>query len=270
MSYIDLINRFWELDEAWQFSCCETRLYFYLLKTANRLGWEDSWTHSDDKTAANVGVSRNTLKTSRNRLLQAGLISFKEGGKGYGNKTRYQISYQNLTPKPEPKVDPKLQPKPEPKVDPIYNKTKNKIKTKNKESTNVDEKVEILYSMYPAKCVVNAKRNLGKGSKDKEKIKKLLKERSFEELKETIEWYIGSCKSSQTFLKNFSTFLNNLPEVPSSIQTEDLPKLGPGEWIDNGKRYYGHRENPYPAPMDAPPRPDDRAYFDMERGKWSW
>lgn len=49
MTYIELINNFWELDEDWQFTCCETRLYFYLLKTANRLGWVDSWTRSDAK-----------------------------------------------------------------------------------------------------------------------------------------------------------------------------------------------------------------------------
>ena len=46
MTYIELINNFWFLDEDWQFTCCETRLYFYLLKTANRLGWVDSWTRS--------------------------------------------------------------------------------------------------------------------------------------------------------------------------------------------------------------------------------
>ncbi len=54
MTYIELINRFWELDESWQFSCCETRLYFYLLKIANRLGWEDNWTRSDTKVSSDV------------------------------------------------------------------------------------------------------------------------------------------------------------------------------------------------------------------------
>lgn len=107
MSYIDLINKFWDLDEAWQFTCPETRLYFYLVKTANRLGWVDSWIHSDDKTSANVGVSRNTLKTARNRLSQAGLISFKEGGKGKGNKTRYHILIPKVEPNPYPNVTPK-------------------------------------------------------------------------------------------------------------------------------------------------------------------
>lgn len=125
MTYIELINNFWELDEDWQFTCCETRLYFYLLKTANRLGWVDSWTRSDAKVSSDVGVSVNSMKTARNRLVQAGLIEFKSGGNGQRDKTRYivrcQFRCQNLIPK--------LQPKHEPKPQPYINKTK--IKTKN-------------------------------------------------------------------------------------------------------------------------------------------
>ena len=118
MTYIELINKFWSLDEDWEFTCCETRLYFYLLKTANRLGWVDSWTRSDTKVSSDVGVSVNSMKSARNRLVQAGLITFKSGGKGQRDKTRYQISYQNLTPKVEPKVEPNLIPNHEPKVEP--------------------------------------------------------------------------------------------------------------------------------------------------------
>ena len=105
MTYIELINWFWSLDEDWEFTCCETRLYFYLLKTANRLGWADSWTRSDTKVSSDVGVSVNSMKSARNRLVKAGLITFKSGRKGRRNNGRYQISYQNLTPKVEPKVE---------------------------------------------------------------------------------------------------------------------------------------------------------------------
>ena len=120
MSYIELINYFWDIDEEWQFTCCETRLYFYLVKTANRLGWVDSWTRSDAKVSSDVGVSVNSMKTARNRLVQAGLIDVKQGGKGQRDKTRYQI----LIPKPQPNHIPNLIPNLEPKVQP-YNKTKN-------------------------------------------------------------------------------------------------------------------------------------------------
>lgn len=129
MTYIELINNFWELDEDWQFTCCETRLYFYLLKTANRLGWVDSWTRSDAKVSSDVGVSVNSMKTARNRLVQAGLIEFKSGGNGQRDKTRYIVRCQNLIPKLQPKHEPNLIPNHEPKPQPYVNKTK--IKTKN-------------------------------------------------------------------------------------------------------------------------------------------
>ena len=129
MTYIGLINNFWELDEDWQFTCCETRLYFYLLKTANRLGWVDSWTRSDAKVSSDVGVSVNSMKTARNRLVQAGLIEFKSGGNGQRDKTRYIVRCQNLIPKLQPKHEPNLIPNREPKPQPYINKTK--IKTKN-------------------------------------------------------------------------------------------------------------------------------------------
>lgn len=129
MTYIELINNFGELDEDWQFTCCETRLYFYLLKTANRLGWVDSWTRSDAKVSSDVGVSVNSMKTARNRLVQAGLIEFKSGGNGQRDKTRYIVRCQNLIPKLQPKHEPNLIPNHEPKPQPYINKTK--IKTKN-------------------------------------------------------------------------------------------------------------------------------------------
>lgn len=100
MNYIELINKFWELDEAWQFRASETRLYFYLLKVANRLGWAGTFYHGDDKTAANVGISKTTLKSARLRLTKAGLITFGKGGKGYGRKTRYLILMPDTDPAP--------------------------------------------------------------------------------------------------------------------------------------------------------------------------
>lgn len=134
MTYIELINNFWFLDEDWQFTCCETRLYFYLLKTANRLGWVDSWTRSDTKVASDVGVSVNSMKNARNRLVQAGLIAFKAGGNGQRDKTKYQVicefRCQNLIPKVPPNLEPNPIPNLEPKVQP-YNKTKNKTKNNN-------------------------------------------------------------------------------------------------------------------------------------------
>jgi hypothetical protein len=74
------------------------------------------------------------MKTARNRLVQAGLIAFKAGGKGQRDKTKYQVicefRCQNLIPKVPPNLEPNPIPNLEPKVQP-YNKTKNKTKNNN-------------------------------------------------------------------------------------------------------------------------------------------
>ena len=143
MTYIELINRFWDLDEGWQFSCCETRLYFYLLKTANRLSWENNWTRSDTKVSSDVGVSVNVMKTARNRLVQSGLIEFKQGN-GRGCKAVYSIKgidkgMRNMTPLSQPFHEPLVHPFHEPLSQPFkesppippkeLNKTKKKKET---------------------------------------------------------------------------------------------------------------------------------------------
>lgn len=171
MNYIDLINHFWRTDEGAQFTGWETKLYFYLIKTANSLGWVNVFWHSDSRVSANVGMSVNTMKTSRNRLKQAGLIDFVSGGKGHGDKTRYQIlppviatktetetkeqakrrqkltanlipneaepddtRYQNPEPKLPPKLTPKLTPKVEPKPAPLNKLNETKLKKTLKSS----------------------------------------------------------------------------------------------------------------------------------------
>lgn len=91
----------------------------------------------------------------------------------------------------------------------------------NKEDTNVSKKdcndsnlvseqVDELYDMYPTKC---PKRNvsLGKSFKCKDKLKKLIKQYGYEMLKFTISKECEE-KYGKSYMSNFSTFLNNLPD----------------------------------------------------------
>lgn len=93
----------------------------------------------------------------------------------------------------------------------------------NKEDTNVSKKkdknklvfsedVEYLYSLYPSKC---PKRNMstGKSPNDKKKLESLLKTMPKEELEFTIKSYVEESLRNDSFLKNFSTLLNNLPDM---------------------------------------------------------
>ena len=89
MIYIKLIDHFWELDESWQFTGTETRLYFYLLKISYSQGWECCM-RSDAKISSDIGVSAKIFKSARGRLVEADLIEYLQGN-GRGNKSGYLI-----------------------------------------------------------------------------------------------------------------------------------------------------------------------------------
>lgn len=98
----------------------------------------------------------------------------------------------------------------ESQVDAIFSMAK-KVFTAGDEPTADKDDVDAVYSAYPTRCVINS-RSLGKSSADKKKIARLLKDNSKEKLIKTIERYVEDCKRDKVYMKNFGTFLNNLPE----------------------------------------------------------
>lgn len=96
-----------------------------------------------------------------------------------------------------------------------------KQKAEPKPDDGNSEIISRLYAIYPAKCPVSG-RSTGKSSKDKEKISRLLKDHSEQELSDTIKRYIAESTEQQSYIKNFSTFLNNLPDY-SGTNREPLP-----------------------------------------------
>lgn len=109
MNLFQLLAKFWRVDEQKNFSGNETRLYFFLIHLANRSFWAEWIEFADKRMVANANISLQVLKSSRERLKEAGLLNYIPGG-GYRVKTKYQI----LTPSPKPKLSP------------YYNNTKNK------------------------------------------------------------------------------------------------------------------------------------------------
>ena len=77
-----------------------------------------------------------------------------------------------------------------------------------------------IYEAYPKKCFVKETRTLTSKAKNKEKIERILKsgELTVERFLAVIEKYIDSCRPTDNHrdfippLKNFSTFLNNIPD----------------------------------------------------------
>ena len=76
MNYIELINHFWRCNMEHRLTASDTRLYFYLLHTCNQLGWKMPFGHSDRHLAALTDLSVSTVRSSKIRLQQRGLITF--------------------------------------------------------------------------------------------------------------------------------------------------------------------------------------------------
>ena len=82
-----------------------------------------------------------------------------------------------------------------------------------------DEFVERMYSLYPSRCPKRAT-SLGKTKKDKDRIRKLLKCYSMEEIERVFKHEIEE-KYEKQYMQNFSTFLNNFPD-PNSLDNGNL------------------------------------------------
>lgn len=95
-----------------------------------------------------------------------------------------------------------------------------KIKEEKIDNEDDLEFIEMIYSIYPQKCPKRGV-SLGKSSKDKDRIKKLLKKYTKEQIEEVIRREIDS-KYGISYMQNFSTFLNNFPDP---ITTEDHSKV---------------------------------------------
>lgn len=78
-----------------------------------------------------------------------------------------------------------------------------------------DADVEEVYQAYPTTDPNNGGRPTGKGQKDKATIKRLLANGEYtkDQLLLIIKREVESREESGAYLRNFSTFLNNLPDL---------------------------------------------------------
>lgn len=74
-----------------------------------------------------------------------------------------------------------------------------------------DEDISEVYKAYPTRCVVRGAIT-GKTRSNRNKIRTLLKSNTKEELLLIIEKYVSDCKKDNVYMKNFTTFLNQLPD----------------------------------------------------------
>lgn len=85
-----------------------------------------------------------------------------------------------------------------------------------------EKEINEIYSLYPSNCPVKNS-STGKSLKNKDKIKSLLTSKSKDEIISIITRYTKECKENKIYMKNFSTFLNNLPDY-SQLQQQAVSK----------------------------------------------
>lgn len=90
------------------------------------------------------------------------------------------------------------------------------------EASIEDDFVDRMYAMYPPKCPKRGAM-LGKSHKDKERIKKLLKIYTMDQIEAVFKREIEE-KYDKQYMQNFSTFLNNFPD-PNAVE-QDLFVVG--------------------------------------------
>lgn len=97
--------------------------------------------------------------------------------------------------------------------------TLSKVKSVKTNDNSDDNFIEYIYAMYPTKCPMR-NTSLGKSRKDKDRIKKLLKVYTREEIERVVKEEISQ-KLGKQYLQNFSTFLNNFPD-PNTLEDKGL------------------------------------------------
>lgn len=82
MSYIDMINAFWNWRKVNELNSKGTDLFFALLNCANTCAWKAEFTAPNSMLMAMCQMDKNNLFRTRNILIQKGLIAYKPGRKG--------------------------------------------------------------------------------------------------------------------------------------------------------------------------------------------
>ncbi len=219
-------------------------LYVFCVEHCNRLGWKPKFGLPTEMAKDAIGIrSYNTYINTFNDLIEFGFIKLIEKSKNqYSSNIIALSNFNKALDKALDKAS-------------IKHVTKHSIKqgestvqsidsiikhiTLNK-YTNIQLKklsnfildfiqdedknfIDEIYLKYPTKCPIKNS-STGKSLKDKDKIRKLLKIHSKDHLIKVIEQYTNECIKSNTYMKNFSTFLNNLPDMNDNDQEDNKIK----------------------------------------------
>ena len=150
MTYIDMLNKFYDFCEQNIVSSNAQLLFYKLLQINNKFAWKEWFRMSNKAISEMIGVSENTFKRCRNELKDLGLIDFSHSFKNghMGTITEYCITYNLHNTKSDTKsdtnvdinidtnIDTKSDTKSDTKVDTI-----NRYKTKTKKEKDISKDI---------------------------------------------------------------------------------------------------------------------------------
>lgn len=193
-------------------------VYCYMASKPN--DWEFLMT----PMAKEIGYSVDTLRKYINELIESGwLIKGEQKNEGLFGSVTYTLNSTKISDTEKNRYG---EMPTQHNIDDIHNtdckqekeeidKSISKKKAAYNANADVDEFVDRMYALYPAKCPKRGT-SLGKSQKDKGRIKSLLKTYSESDIEFVFRWEIEQ-KYGKTFMLNFSTFLNNFPD-PTQIE----------------------------------------------------
>ena len=216
MAYIKLSRNITEW--GWYDDPVMLSLWIHILLSAN---WRDGEKHgvevkrgsaltSVSKLATECGLTDKQVRLGLERLVKAGQITKEVSNKwtkiAVCKYDQYQCDEEDDGVVQEPTLFNPAPQRPEP--GPEKDDKKEKL-----------EAVERLYSLYPSSVVrIDGNRVSIKSKKDKDKLFRLLATHTEEQLATTIKQYLSENHGAYT--KNFSTFLNNLPDYDATDQKQ--------------------------------------------------
>ena len=157
--------------------------------------------------------------------------SIEKSVKGWKTANSTDMEGNPTLPNTPPPTLPKGSPLPLPhKEEQVKEKGEEEEKEKIKK-----EVIDFIYGLYPTKCLIKNS-STGKSESNKTKIATILKTMSKDKLSKTIEKYKKDCVTDKVYMKNFSTFLNNLPDY-------DSKEIDPNE-LDEEYIYYQWEKEP--------------------------
>lgn len=208
-----LLRKYWEATQAKPISANSASLFINLLELLRN---EKTVVRTDRVLTSSIGITEVALKKAQNELRERSLLQFRttpiEGAKEKDWFREYTMD-KELFDKFDERIESTL--------------SGEELEEQKRKLEQLEADIQEVYNSYPSKCPYR-ETSTGKSSKDKKKIKKILSEKPKTELLAIIKQYVRQCLDSQQYMKNFSTFLNNLPEL-----VDDKPKPSrKGEEVD--------------------------------------